>query len=297
MKNKAIKLVSFVAIALILSTSSSAMGERAMNQERIELGWRTIFIDIMHWVVSNIMGIYDDLEDFILWNPPLGHENISRILNSVIGILQPLYVTAILITGIYLIFLSGSIKGRIYARNLLPRLIISMFVVSLSFVILQLLFNISYSITEEILKRSPVGITQIFSDVTKQSMLLFDSATLVSLEAGHIFFLLIFTITLGPFIILALRYLILVLFTLIFPISIFLYTFNFSRPAGRIMLEQTLIWTFMQVVFATLIVITNLGISVMGLHGDLRIIAGIIVFLLIVISPLIILFLIRRFLP
>jgi len=46
-----------------------------------------------------------------------------------------------------------------------------------------------------------------------------------------------------------------------------------------------------------LIVITNLGISVMGLHGDLRIIAGIIVFLLIVISPLIILFLIRRFLP
>ncbi|MEA3254204.1 MAG: hypothetical protein U9Q22_00025 [Candidatus Altiarchaeota archaeon] len=273
------------------------MGERVYQQESMELEWRSIFINVMNLVISDLKDLYTDLPDFILLNPPLGHELIYGMINSLIQILQPFYTLVILVTGIYLIFLSGSPKGRARVRSLFPRLIASMVLVSLSSPILQLIYNSSHDLTQEILKRIPVDPAKIFLDTIDGLMLIFSSGTLVSLEGGHIFLLLAFISVLGIFMVLALRYVILLLFTLIFPASIFLYTFGFTRNMGRTMIEQTLVWTFMQVIVAIVLLTANVGISLMSLEGDLVIIAGFMAFILITTSPLILLSFARRFLP
>ncbi|HDI73021.1 MAG TPA: hypothetical protein ENF58_02695 [Candidatus Altiarchaeales archaeon] len=303
------KLIMGVCICIILipSITSEWFGEMAVKHEAIELKFRGIFILLIYYLLHGtfigkpvghgLLEIFDSLRDLILMNPPLDDHLINHIIEYFITVLEPLYVMAILITGIYLMFLSGSPKGRRKAKLLFPKLIASMVIVSLTFPILQLISNVSYELSKDILDKSPVGIGRIFLDTINDLVRIFTASTLTTFEGGHLFLLFIFFMIIGIFSVLTLRYLLLLIFTLIFPIGIFLYTFNITRDIGRFIVEQTILWTFLQVIIALLIVTANMGITILGFSGDLRTIIGISTFLMVIISPIMLITMVRRFLP
>lgn len=308
MKLKYKQLILMVSCIVLSSCITSAwFGELAAKHETIELEFRGTFILLIYYLIyGTVLGtpegrglveIFENLPGLILMNPPLDYDITYHIIKYFITVLEPLYVTAILITGIYLMFLSGSPQGRISARKLLPRLIASMVIVSLSFPILQLIFNVSYELSKDIIDKSPVKINEIFLETINRLVRIFTASTLTTFEGGHPFLLLIFLLVIGMFFILTLRYILLLLFTLIFPLGIFLYTFNIGRGIGRFILEQTILWTFLQVVIALLIVVVNIGVTIFGLTGDLKTIMGITAFLVVIISPLVLMAMVRRFLP
>ena len=127
-------------------------------------------------------------------------------------------------------------------------------------------------------------------------MVVFAGGALVSLEGGQMLLLLIFFLTTAIYVFFALRYLVLLSLTFVFPIAIFLYTFKVTRGIGRPMLEQTVLWTFMQPVVAAIFMAAGLGLHFLSLPKDLSMVATFIVVFIIMLMPFTTLF-VRRFLP
>ncbi|MBN2250981.1 MAG: hypothetical protein JW724_02765 [Candidatus Altiarchaeota archaeon] len=280
---------------LIASQGHAAMGERAYEQESMELVWRSIFMDVMRFTVNELKAFHAGFEDFLLFNPPTDEAHIAAFTRSVIVMLQPLYNLAILATGLYLIFFSGSPGGRAKAKRIMPLLFASMVVISVSSDIMRLMFNTSQGITQEIMAKDPSA-KGIFLDSMDALMFLFSGGAIVSFDGGHIFPMLIFLQVFSLFTLISIRYLILLSLTLVFPISIFLYTLGFTRAIGRALLEQTVIWTFMQVFMALVVLVSSMGFSVLDLTGDLKVVAAFTTLAVLTSIPLMSLF-IRRFLP
>lgn len=234
----------------------------------------------------------------VLMEPPLRHPDIWNTLTYFIGLLQPFYILGILITGLYLIFFSGSPKGRARAKSLLPRLIVSMVVVSLSPYILQMFFDVVEATTNEILGRCPTNPTGIFLIVVDYLMAIFHGALQLDVSAAHPFFLFVFILILATFATFALRYIVLIALTLIFPLTLFLYSFNVTRGIGRTLLEQTIVWKVMEITIVLVLLVVNIGMMLLNVWNEhLIFVAGLMAWVMFIISPLMTLMLLRRFLP
>lgn len=302
------RIITIAVIAILFACIAfSWFGETASQKERIELEFRGTFIMVIYSLMygtvlgtridNGLIGIFENLQGIVLMNPPLQYHMIHNIIRYFIVILEPLYITSLLVTALYLIFVSGSPAGRRKAKGLLPLLIASAVAISLTFQILTILFNTSQELSIEIIKVANVDVTEIFLETIEDLMQLFTASTLNLFEGGFFFLLLIFFMITGVFTVLTLRYIVLLFFTMIFPIGIFLYTFEFSRGMGRFILEQTILWTFVQVLIIVILVVVNMGVSVFGITDDLRTIIGVTSFIAVIVSPLILITLIKRFLP
>jgi len=306
MKRK--KAIAAVTLAIMLSCMATAwFGETASQKESVELQFRATFILFVNYLLYGtlfgqpldfgLMNVYDSLQGLMLINPPLSYSAIYNTIRYFIMILEPLYITAIIVTGLYFFFSSASPAGRTRARNLLPILVLSMVATSLSINILQILFNFSYELSKGIIVNSKVNPSGIFTQTIDDLVGFFTSSTLATFDGGYLFIVLILFLVGGMFTVLTIRYVVLLFFTLAFPVGIFLYTFSFSRGIGRVILEQTILWTIIQIVVTVIIVIVNIGVDMFGLSGDLRTLMGITAFLAVIISPVILISMVKRFLP
>jgi len=306
MKRK--KAIAAVTLAIMLSCMATAwFGETASQKESVELQFRATFILFVNYLLYGtlfgqpldfgLMNVYESLQGLMLINPPLNYGAIYNTIRYFIMILEPLYITAIIATGIYFFFASASPAGRTRARNLLPILVLSMVATSLSINILQILFNFSYELSKGIIVNSKVNPSGIFTQTIDDLVGFFTSSTLATFDGGYLFIVLILFLVGGMFTVLTIRYVVLLFFTLAFPVGIFLYTFSFSRGIGRVILEQTILWTIIQIVVTVIIVIVNIGVDMFGLSGDLRTLMGITAFLAVIISPVILISMVKRFLP
>ncbi len=298
-------------MALLLSSGIAAgvawFGEVSAQRNTVNLEFRGTFVQIIYYLLygtfngnqtgSGLLRIYQNLEGMILMNPPIAYKMIYQTIRYFIITLEPLYVTAFLCVCIYLIFLSGSPQGRTKAKNLLPVLIASIIAISLSYQILMVMFNASNELCTGIIDAGKVDMSNLFLDTIADLVRLFSAATLTSFDGGFIFLILIFTLTLGLITMLTLRYIILLFFTMIFPVGIFFYTINGTRSLGRVIIEQSVLWTFVQVVITLIIVTTSIGVDLLGITGDLKTILGITAFIASISSPIILLTMIKRFLP
>ena len=172
-----------------------------------------------------------------------------------------------------------------------------MVAVSLSMPILRLMFQLSNAFCKDLIDKSGVPTSALFTETLGDLVRMFAASAATSYDAGYVFLMAVFGIAVGTLTLLALRYLVLVAFTLVFPLAIFLYTFSISRNVGRFMLEQTILWTGVQAIITVALVVANLGISLLGLSGDLKTLAGLTAFGLVFVSPVLLLTMIRRFLP
>ena len=308
MKKKTIAVACLTALLLSgIATGVAWFGEASAQRETVNLEFRGAFIQIIYYLLygtfagnqtdSGLLKIYQNLEGMVLMNPPIFYKMIYQTIRYFIIILEPLYLTAFLCVCVYLIFLSGSPQGRTKAKNLLPVLVASIVAISLSYQILMVMFSASNDLCKGIIDAGKVDMSKLFLETIGDLARLFSAATLTSFDGGLIFLILIFTLTLGLITMLTLRYVILLFFTMIFPVGIFLYTIKGARRLGRVIIEQTALWTFVQVAITLIITTTSIGVNLLGITGDLKTILGITAFLASISSPIILLTLIKRFLP
>ncbi len=228
--------------------------------------------------------------------------NARCLMNNIISLLEPLYITLILLTGFYLIFLSGSPEGRIQAKSALGWLILSMCIITLSPFILTLLFDISHSLAQGILAQAPENSGQLFSELINYFLARgAESASLVE-EHSFPFIASPYFLLEAIFLMLHLRYFLVLTLGILLPLTILLYPFHPTRRIGRLLLEQTLIWTFSQAGIALVFVAVSLGINLIPnlsivIPLGLKIIMELAALLLIIITPFWMAIKLRGFLP
>jgi len=246
---------------------------------------------------SGLLSMYNNLDGMILMNPPLTYKMIYQAIRYFIIILEPLYVTVFLAVCVYLIFMSGSPAGRTRAKNMLPVLIASIVAISLTYQMLTIMFNASYELCTGIINAGRVNTGTLFLDTMNDLVRFFSSATVSSFDGGVSFMVLIFALSFGLIAMLTLRYVILLFFAMTIPVGIFFYTISGLRSIGRVMIEQTILWTFVQVAITLIIVTASIGVKLLNIVGDLKTILGITAFAASILSPIILLSMIKRFLP
>jgi hypothetical protein len=290
--------IIFSLIFAFTTITSAYWGDIALEKLVADANWRGLFIGVFYrFIAPSLVRFFDYLEQIILMNPPLNHSLIYTPLSFFIKILEPVYVFAIIVCGFYLIFMSGSPQGRAKAKSLLPKLIISMVLVTLSPYILQLLLNASVTLANDILVLNPAKGKNIYLETFNYIGWEFAYKTAIDFDIGYVILLLGFLLIFGIFFAITLRYILLTTFLILFPLAIFFYFFDITKGLGRKMLEQTFIWAFAQGMYALIYVLSTLGVIFLGLDGRAMIITGLVASFIFIISPFTLFILIRRFLP
>ncbi|MEM4347639.1 MAG: hypothetical protein QW802_03530 [Candidatus Altiarchaeota archaeon] len=204
--------------------------------------------------------LYNEITKLILLNPPV-RSNI--LLQLFMKIILPFYILAIIATGFYLIFMSSSPAKRATAKNMLTKFVIGMFLISVSPAILEAGLNFSERTTSVVLNMVSIDkYTELMKYYTKgHSNLSIFIAQLDFMYALFFPYLWLWWFIWGTFGIFLIRYAILTLWISIFPVAVFLYTLNKTHDFGRVMLEQTIVWTGLQIFNACVVVAVVLANS------------------------------------
>ena len=238
--------------------------------------------------------IVNNLSDLILLNPDAEGTEVQNGLGFILGLIQPLYVLSIAATAFYLIFVTGSPTGRAKAKSLMKDLVVGMIIISLSSLLLEALLTFSATATDAVLKQTDVSVVtdnlqivfgspadKSVKDVAVNSVLSASSlgllgdatampdyllshtctlclmhfmATFIEIELGYYTFLPFMLMIWGLGVYFFLRFAMVTLWLILFPLSILLYSFETTKSVGRNMLEQTIMWIFIQVFNAVIVV-------------------------------------------
>ena len=200
----------------------------------------------------------------ILSNPSPYKQGIFNFMGLLIRILQPAYSLFIMIIGFYLLFMPISPSARSKAKTALIRLLISMVIISLSIPITNFMLNISKEITESVFSLiSLVEIKKVLFGAVHNVFWMYALANVGHTDIGLPYLMLLFAMAFIPYMVIALRYILVTLLVAIFPLSVFLYSIPWFRGIGKRMLEQMIVWTFLQIFIALIIVVfTGIGITI-----------------------------------
>jgi len=197
----------------------------------------------------------DNFQNLILMNPDVAGSEISGPMGVIIRIIEPLYAMGIGVSAFYLILISGTPSGRAKAKSLIMNLTTGMVLVSLSPPIAQAFIGFSAQTTSAILGTVDVGIvTQNIDNTfggpslppTCPLCILHAFMTFVEIELGYFTFLPFLLAVWGTFIFFILRFIAVTLFTIVFPLGIFLYSFSATKDLGRNLLEEFILWVLLQ---------------------------------------------------
>lgn len=265
-----------VLTAFILFAPAANAFVDALMEGGLESSRRNAAAESYRMVIEEKMEAFRHVDDILLENPSLEDSATREILNMFIRLLEPLYVTAIILTGIYLLFISGSPEGRSKAKSTFLFLVIGMGLISVSSYILLLLFSLSHSITGNILGHSPgaverpfvhaAGYMAAFSlDMIGDDDSVGTGASGKGVEMQGVSFLFITYILLeAALLALKFRYFVVAVLAAVFPLAIMLYSFAPGRRIGGLILEQTTLWTLSQAFMALFLGIVVLGVDVAG---------------------------------
>lgn len=192
--------------------------------------------------------------ELIIRNPNPFSADVKAITNYLIYIIELFYILAIITIGIYLIFFSGTYIERSKVKSYIPRIILGMALVPLSPFLLNILFTISNLLTIEIFSFSPENPIKIFIDPIESLIIEFSLINKISSFYAVPLFIFASILVLLNLIFFLMRYIVVNLLTLIFPLTLFLYSFSPFRDAGKRLTELTISWTFIQVLIAITIV-------------------------------------------
>lgn len=253
-----------------------------------------------------------NIDDLILENPSMLESNTKKIMDYFISILQAIYVTVIILIGIYLVFFSGSPKGRARAKSSLLVLIMGIGLISVSPYMLMIFFGISEAITLNILSLAPVNTEDPFIHATDYMLntgrhIMAHKVAIIwpmGVERAGIPFLFIpYLLLEGMFLILKLRFYMVAILSMILPFTILLYSFLPSRKIGRLLLEQTMLWTLAQVAMALVLIIIAIGMALTDLITSFTVPTGLKFIMelaglfMLMLTPLVVVRLSRGFLP
>lgn len=234
----------------------------------------------------------DYLRNLILFPEPsiITDPVIVNLVEFFTHLMIPFYVLVISATAFYLIFASGSIVGRARAKSTLIKLIIAIVITIFTIPIIQLLLDISRIVSYIVLGFADIGLASnllIYTAAEFSDYLLW--LFLASYWSGFPIFMIFSTLAVGMFVVLILRFYMIVLWTIFFPVTIILYSFHLTRRMGVAMFQQTFQWIFMQVIVAFLLVSIAVAVVAMPSHfitnNYFRMAFGMVAFSLFIILP------------
>jgi hypothetical protein len=324
LKRIIISLAVILVIGLIFSADALAplaliaAGIRYFGQEYLKELPKAVTVETGYWlcyaffrvalgsamylgVFSKYADICDHLPELILMNPKVmiagadgnyyGDPHVEGLVNAFISIAQPFYVLAIITVAFYLLFMSGSPLGRARAKASLIRLVLSMGLIVLTIPIIQLCLDISEIITGSILNMgdTSTGIAlmkdTIFGLATNYLIAIvfnYWNSVYLLMFSGVVFFL--------PFMLIALRYFMVLYFTVLFPLTVLCYAFYFTRNMGGHIFRETFRWIFIQPLWALILIAISAAVVSMPLMNDAtaRMGFGLAAFIVFAIAPLIV---------
>ena len=185
---------------------------------------------------------------------------ITGIENLFIQMLQPFYALAILATGVYLLFMSGSPSGRANAKATLVKLVIGLGLITLTLPLMETLLETSHYAASMIIAAPSIEqiggrvSTDMFMEVSAFFTRYFLAFTYFDTNMGLPFLAVLIGLPASVLMTLSLRYYMVLLFTIFFPFTVLLYSFMATKRIGRILMMQTLLWIFMPIVEAIILV-------------------------------------------
>jgi hypothetical protein len=267
-KMKQALITAIILGVLALSYTTSAI-IHPLNEESIGAYFREQAAANYGRLVSERIDSLRNINGLILDNPTVYQPDTQRVMEYFISLLQPLYVTIIIVIGIYLMFFSGSPSGRSKAKSSLWIAIFAIGLITASPHMLMLFFSISKSISLLVLSLAPVDTEGPFIHaadymVEKGMFIMSHRADDYSMgdERGGIPILiatyLIFETIL---LLLKLRFYIVAVLAMVLPFTITLYAFIPTRNVGKLLTEQTILWTLTQVAMALVLIVIAIGIN------------------------------------
>ena len=311
-KEKAIVIAATLVIAMI--TSASAIAPLVLVKLVLEA---KAFLDavgdfIGEMVVRIAYGLFiswayfepmknnvERLPELILLNPTImvetsggdfvEQDEISSLVRFFIRLTEPFYILAVTVTAFYLLFMSGSPLGRARAKSSIIKLIISLGVIVLTIPIVQLLLDLSEYLTGSILNLVDVrpGIEVLLGAI--DGLWLNFMSTLV-FSYWNAIYLMMFSVIMfvSPFLIIAVRFFMVIQMIVLFPITILLFSFYFTRRLGGQIFEATMSWIFVQPLMALILVAISVTAYSMPMlnDGTVSMAFGLAGFLALIIAPL-----------
>jgi hypothetical protein len=221
------------------------------------------------WMLSYGESFINNYKEAILANPSLldssakGYNpGITNAVSYSISLMLPFYILAIVLTGAYIMFISGSIEGRVKAKNLLKRLVVSMIFFSMSPLILETMLVTSQSISSAIINQAdPANVRMVLEGGIWGSYVIFCKLGVTDLEISIAYWTSLYVMAWLPYMVIGMRHIMMCLFCMVFPIGIALYSFVYMRDIGRKILEQTIVWIYLQAFLSMAILVISLGAS------------------------------------
>jgi len=260
-KGMGIKLMALAIILLLFSVQVSAAAPasagkgkvgsftKGLVEEAIRKGWQAASILVV-WDVKNFFySLYDNLIPLILANPPI--HAVRGFMGFFITLLQPYYILAIILLGFQLIFISTSPEERSNIKTLLGWFIVSLILISLSPAILLVLMEISRMLAILILGIADPNLgIRVMKSGTDVLFDFFRVLNFIDMSGGTELGVLDFGFLQLLYFMLILRYMMVGLWGILFPVTIFFYSIKPLRVLGKSMFAQTIIWMFVQVAWA-----------------------------------------------
>ena len=219
--------------------------------------WITLMAGDLYNFLSSITW---HLREFIIANPPI--EDIKGVQGFFIMLMQPFFVLGIVLTSAYLLLFSESPRGRAKAKAVLVRLIYALILVSLSPLIIWLLLTLSSNLAGAIIDYTDVGFAEMIIEGGAHHMFdMFQILTLIHRTGGVELLLLWETFLMIMNFVVAIRYLLVILWSIMFPVTLLLFSFTPTKTIGKKFLHQTFLWIFVQVGWAIAILLINASVK------------------------------------
>ncbi len=188
--------------------------------------------------------------------PPAGdlacqaNPTVSAIIRSMLALMVPFYGILTVLIAVYIIYVSVSPSDRALAKAQFNKLMMSMFLVSISPPLFQLLMDIQLDMTTSILESA----NTYWSDAMVRG---------VTVALGSSILLGWWPIGIGltGLMILGFRYVIIQILAIFFPLAFLLFFFEFTRGIGGNLLRTTIMWIFMPTAQALVLAVTVIAVS------------------------------------
>ncbi|MBM3308945.1 MAG: hypothetical protein FJY77_01705 [Candidatus Altiarchaeales archaeon] len=253
------KLWVTLAVVLMLAVTVKAGFFDVLGQTLVEaMSAKIAYLIFYPLMVASIAG----LKSLMSYNPTVfcfpnqpGCEvntAVNAIYPYIINILIPVYIVAMMFTAMFFIMKSGSPAGRVRAKKMLFRLIIGMLFVIYSPMMYQALLDISGRITGFYL--SQIDINKVMNVTTYGK-----GVAMCYLQCCM-------TITfLVTAVILLIRWFYVYVYSIFFPLIMFMYFFEVTKSYGSKYLKEAITWIFVPPLQAlTLYVLVTGPLSVMS---------------------------------
>jgi hypothetical protein len=294
------------AIMLIAGSAYAFSGESAAVSELMDFLLKKDFKRMGDALVYDLMSICQrHFINLLLLNPNPMSPGVLSITKYFIALLGPVFILATVATGVYMIFFSGSPNIRSKIKEILPGVIAAMLLVMLSPHIMNVLFYISEQMFLGIISQAPRNAMIVLLPAKEEInpinyfMTKFDRITWYSGEGSAPFLFISLIILISLLGVVIARYLVISLFVMIFPLTLFLYLFLPTRKMGKRLMEQTLIWIFLQVIeVITLVsVVTIVAIFAPYLVQEVLILLDLGALIALVVIPIVTVLFFKDFLP